>query len=320
MRLRTLLVLAGTAALAGGGAYVALAARGVDEPSNPTIVAAPQGPTNDRSASFSYTSREPVSFLCSLDRGAFVPCGSGTSGATTYPGPLADGGHIFAVEGERGGATGPARSWSWRVDTVPPPAPWFKRTPADPSTETSARFDYADAKSFAYECRLDGGAYASCGHHITYDDVLSGRHSFCVRAVDTAGNRSQATCFSWSVAVGTTSFSISGSTPAGEKLYPGGDPVPIDLVFTNGNQSPVRIESVTVSVTGTSAPGCPVDGFRVVQQLRATPTVPAGATRSLDDLGVPQSRWPQLQMAAAGNQDACQNATVDLAFSGTASG
>jgi hypothetical protein len=41
---------------------------------------------------------------------------------------------------------------------------------------------------------------------------------------------------------------------------------------------------------------------------------------SLQQLGVGQSDWPQLRMLDAGNQDACRNASVNLAYTGTATG
>ena len=112
---------------------------------------------------------------------------------------------------------------------------------------------------------------------------------------------------------------MTGSPPVGVLLYPGAPPVPINLVFTNPNSSPITIQSATVSVTGTSA-GCGAGAFQMTQQLTANPTVPANSTRSLQDLGVPQANWPKLQMANSGNQNACQNATVNLGYSGTATG
>jgi hypothetical protein len=73
-------------------------------------------------------------------------------------------------------------------------------------------------------------------------------------------------------------------------------------------------------VTGTSAADCAAANFTVAQQLAATPTVPASSTKSLQDLGVPQANWPQLQMSGSANQNSCQNATVNLGYSGTATG
>jgi hypothetical protein len=105
-------------------------------------------------------------------------------------------------------------------------------------------------------------------------------------------------------------------------LYPGGAAVPVDLVFTNPNGVPITITGVQVTITGTSAAGCAAGDFTVDRQLVVTPTlvVPAYATRSLSQLDANQAHWPQLRMIDNGNQDACQNATVNLAFTGEATG
>jgi hypothetical protein len=119
---------------------------------------------------------------------------------------------------------------------------------------------------------------------------------------------------------GATSFQIAGSPPLGALLYPGGAAVPVNLVLTNPNGSPITVQSVTMSVTGASPAGCGAANFAVVHQLTAQPVVPAGSTRSLQALGISQSQWPLLRMVDAGNQDVCRNATVHLSFSGSAQG
>jgi hypothetical protein len=103
-------------------------------------------------------------------------------------------------------------------------------------------------------------------------------------------------------------------------IYPGGNASPVELVFTNPNTSPITITSVTVTVTGTSAPGCAASNFTITQQLTAHPVVPANDTKSLTQLGVSQSQWPQLQMLDNGNQNVCAAATVNLSYAGTATG
>jgi hypothetical protein len=153
-----------------------------------------------------------------------------------------------------------------------------------------------------------------------YRGLTIGVHAFCVRALDTARNASGSRCSTWVVTPASVTFSISGNPPAGALLYPGAAAVPLNLVFSNSNPAPITVQSVTVSVTGTSTGGCGAAIFSVPQQLQATPTVPAGATASLEDLGIAPSQWPQLRMLDAGNQDACRNASVNLAYAGTATG
>jgi hypothetical protein len=113
-------------------------------------------------------------------------------------------------------------------------------------------------------------------------------------------------------------FTIGGT--GRDPVYPGGPDVPVDLVFTNPNAAPITVTGVRVTVTGMSEPDCHMAGLSVVRQLAATPAVPAGATRSLSQLGIDPSDWPQLRLADNGNQNACRGATIELAFSGTATG
>jgi hypothetical protein len=306
--------------LATGVSYAALGAAGGSSPARPRINPAPPKLTNQASATFGYWSKSPVAFLCSLDTGTFTACGSGKTGSVAYAG-LSDGEHTFRVKAQLGSTVGKPAEKTWTVDTQAPPAPTFRRKPPDSTTVTRARFLFTDAEpKTRFKCRLDNGAYVHCGHSLRYGHVTKGVHVFCVRALDKAGNTSAPTCTTWVVTPASVTFSISGYVPTGALLYPGGAAVPLNLVFANPHSAPITVQSVTTSVTGTSASGCGAANFSLSQQLQATPTVPAGATASLQGLGVPQSQWPQVRMLDAGNQDACRNASVDLAYTGTATG
>ena len=306
--------------LATGVSYAALGTAGGSLPPRPKITSAPPKMTALTSATFGYQSKPPVVFLCSLDTAAFTPCSSGTRGSLAYAG-LADGAHTFRVEAQLGAAIGKPAEKTWTVDTQAPPAPAFRSKPPDFTTLTSARFRFTDAEpKMRFQCQLDGSGYVHCGHSKRYRSLAKRAHSFCVHALDKAGNVSAPTCTTWTVTPGSATFSVSGGPPAGALLYPGAAAVPLNLVFTNPNSTPITVTSVTVTVTGTSAGGCGAANFSVSQQLQATPTVPAGTAASLQDLGVVESEWPQLQMLDAGNQDTCRNASVNLAYAGTATG
>ena len=313
--------LVGLVGLATGGAYAALSGSKTAGPATPKITAAPPKLTNQAHAAFGYSSTTPVDFLCSLDAGAFAACGSGTTGSISYAGPLAEGAHILRVEAQFGAAIGKPAETTWTVDTQAPPPPVFTKIPPDSTSETKATFRWGDAERKAkFQCELDAAAYSRCGRSKRYRGLTTGVHALCVRSLDKAGNASGASCATWVVTPAAVTFSISGNPTYGALLYPGAAAVPLNLVFTNSHPAPITVQSVTVSVTGTSAGGCGAANFSVSQQLRATPTVPAGATASLQQLGVDQSDWPQLRMLDAGNQDVCRNASVNLTYAGTATG
>jgi hypothetical protein len=286
-------------------------------PPTPSITSSPPSLVSSHDASFSFSDTETgVSFVCSLDGGAFKSCNS----PKKYTG-VSDGLHVFSVEAvdDAGNASGPA-SYTWTIDTTPPAKPTITSAPSDPSYSTTATFEFTVYETGAtYFCKLDGNAWTACSSPTTYTDLALGAHDFKVRAVDAAGNQGNETAYHWTIKkLQGAPFNISGS--ATSTLYPGGPASPIDLVFENPNTSPITVNSVTVSISGTSAALCGAENFTMDQQLQATPVVPAGSTRSLSQLGVPQSQWPQLRMVGNGNQDACQNATVNLAYAGTATG
>jgi len=116
-------------------------------------------------------------------------------------------------------------------------------------------------------------------------------------------------------------FSISGTIPSGQPLFPGQND-PIDVSIYNPNPEAITIASggITVSISG-APPGCPSGSFAMTKGLTAGVVVPAGTTMSLSDLGVSSSDWPIVSMIETGtNQDACQGATLTLTWAGTGSG
>jgi len=114
-RRSTLIVLAVASAFVALGITLAAGATSVPAP---TITSKPANPTNQTSASFTYTdSQAGVTFECSLDGASFAAC---PSSGITYKGPLADGSHSFKVQAVSGKKTSSAASYSWVIDTKPP--------------------------------------------------------------------------------------------------------------------------------------------------------------------------------------------------------
>jgi hypothetical protein len=151
-----------------------------------TISSGPASPTNQTSAAFAFTATETGStFRCSLDGAAFASCTS----PQTYTG-LTAGAHTFEVR-----ATDPAgntdqtpASYGWTLDTDGPETT-ISSGPGSPTNETGAAFVFtATEAGSSFECRLDGGAFASCTSPRAYSGLAAGAHTFEARATDPAGN------------------------------------------------------------------------------------------------------------------------------------
>ncbi len=187
-------------------------------PPPPTITAHPANPTNQTTGSLSFTDPEPgVSFRCRIDLSSYTACSS----PKTYSG-LAQGTHTFNVEaGDAAGNISASTSYSWVVDTTPPPVPVITSKPTNPTTSTTATLTFTDPEAgVSFQCQLDGGSFTGCTSPASYSSLSVAAHSFSVRAVDPAGNISASASYSWMIQQTTgVPFTISGNTPS--PLYPG---------------------------------------------------------------------------------------------------
>jgi hypothetical protein len=217
-------------------------------------------------------------------------------------------------------------------DTVAPPAPVFTKKPTNPSKDTSPEFEFADRDwpRVTFWCSLDSGMAQPCTGDTDHDgdrfvegelhlhNLSPGSHCFSVYARDEAGNDSPATKYCWTITGNSTAFTVSGSLTS--PLYPGVSE-PLDLTITNPGSSAITIAaggvgSSNITITSNQA-GCASSNFEVSQALTAAVTIPAGQTKSLSDLSVPQADWPVITMINTNsNQDACEGATLTLTYSG----
>ena len=129
----------------------------------------PADPTNSRSASLSFageddrTAAAGLRFECRLDGGEFAACSSPSEYSD-----LSDGPHTFEVRAIdlAGNVDGSPASYSWVVDTVAPETSIGDR-PSNPSNSRAATLSFAGeddrtaADGLRFECRLDGGEFAS---------------------------------------------------------------------------------------------------------------------------------------------------------------
>ncbi len=286
-------------------------------PPAPQLVQKPADPSSSDSATFAFADAEAnVSYLCQLDGAAYAACAN----PVTYK-KLADGIHALNVKArDAAGNVGIATALRWRIDTVAPPKPALTQTPANPSASASAAFAFADREAgVAFECALDGGAYAACTSPKGYSGLSDASHTFAVRARDAAGNRSAATTFTWTVQTATTGqpFAISGGY--GGLLYPG-KTAALALRVSNPNGQPILVTSLIVTIQpGSSKAGC--DGPRNLQIAAsnvssANPlSVPANGSVTLPSGSVSAPSVTMLNLAT--NQDACKGATFAFSYSGS---
>jgi large repetitive protein len=166
-------------------------------PPTPTITAKPANATNQTTASFSFTDTlAGVSFECALDTSTFSGCTSPQS----YPG-LTQGAHTFQVRAVSGSNKSAPASYTWTVDTTPPPTPSIIYKPASLSNTTSPTFAFSDSEAgVSYLCKLDGGSFLTCSNPVTYSGLAQGNHTFAVEAQDVAGNTSTPTAaYTWTI-------------------------------------------------------------------------------------------------------------------------
>lgn len=148
-----------------------------------TITAGPTGTVASTSAIFTYSSPEPTAtFQCARDGVAFGAC------PVQYTG-LSQGAHTFqvrAVDAAGNADTSPAAR-TWTVDTVAPTVT-IAASPAR-TNDTTPTFTFSTNEGGATtQCRLDGGAAATCASPYTTVVLAEGSHTLEVRATDAAGN------------------------------------------------------------------------------------------------------------------------------------
>lgn len=144
--------------------------------------------------------------------GTFLPATSWTQTPA-----LSDGTYLYQVR-TRDGA-GNVGIWSVSsapavIDTVAPNTA-ITSAPANPTTSTSATFDFkSNESSSTYERRLDGGAWQAVTAPETIAGLAEGNHTYDVRAIDPAGNIDpSAASYPWTIDSGDPETSIVFAPP-----------------------------------------------------------------------------------------------------------
>ena len=154
-------------------------------PPNTTITGGPDGPTNDDTPTFTFTSSETgSSFECRVDDADFSTCSSPRT-----PAALADGPHTFEVRAtDAAGNVDPTpASRAFTVDTVAPVTS-ITGGPDGPTNDNTPTFTFVSSEpGSTFECGFNG-AFSECTSPYTSDGIGDGEHTFQVRAQDAAGN------------------------------------------------------------------------------------------------------------------------------------
>jgi hypothetical protein len=152
-------------------------------PPNTMITSGPTGTVSATAAAFSFTSNEMnVTFTCSLDGGAMMPCTSPFSAMSMGQGP-----HTFAVAATdaAGHTDAMPATRTWTVDTQPPAI----QITSGPNGTSGPHVTFAFTVSEGTpSCAVDTAAPAPYTSPVSLN-LPAGQHTFSVRATDAAGNQ-----------------------------------------------------------------------------------------------------------------------------------
>ncbi|HLJ08367.1 MAG TPA: Ig-like domain-containing protein, partial [Acidimicrobiia bacterium] len=105
----------------------------------------------------------------------------------------------------------------WHFTSIPPPPvpnTFLSSGPADPSASPSARLTFSsDQSNAAFQCQLDGGAFAACTSPVSLTGLADGSHTFAVEAwtID-GGTDPTPAAVTWRV--DTAPPTVAGTVPA----------------------------------------------------------------------------------------------------------
>jgi hypothetical protein len=160
------------------------------------------------------------------------------------------------------------------VDTTAPTTT-FSSTPTDPSATASPSFSFNADESSTFECKVDGGSFASCSTGLVLGPLAEGSHTFQVRATDLAGNTGATVSHTWFTDL--TAPAVSLTAPSSGAYLSGSVAVTANA-SDNHDASPAVDLEADVAGTWTSI-GSPWDTTPLGDgsyDLRATATDAAG--------------------------------------------
>ena len=213
------------------------------KPPDTTIDSGPNGPTNDSTPTFTFSSDEAGStYECKIDDGNYGQCSS-PDDLTSMP----DGEHTFFVRAtDSTGHTDPSPAErSFTVDTANPDTT-IDSGPNGPTNDSTPTFTFSsDEAGSTYECKIDSGSFGSCTSPKTLAALPDGSHTISVRAIDPASNTDPTPA--------TRSFKVDTVPPTVSLSCP---PAP-----ATSTVSPVRCTGSWNDPGGQNASGIPFGGI-----------------------------------------------------------
>jgi len=164
----------------------------------------PVGVTTSQSATIRFQLAELGGTVeCRIDENDWAPCTS-VDGiwATMVVDHLADGSHTESVrQTDELGNISPVHSTApWTVDTTAPASPGISSNRLGTTNLRSASFTLTGEPGASFQCRLDSGSWVSCQSPKSFPYLSLGAHTVFARQIDRAGNVSDPTSISWTIA------------------------------------------------------------------------------------------------------------------------
>ena len=254
-------------------------------PPDTTIVTGPPAETVNTTASFTFSSNDPLAgFQCSLDGESFSSCDTPHLEENLLPGNRE---LLVRAVNDAGTVDPTPASHRWTVRPLPDTA--IIERPADPTDSRSARFSFvSNLPGVTFECALDDAvdslSFTPCTSPVTYDNLIFGEHDFAVRAVDADGNVDP-TPAEWG-------WDVEGLAPPVD-ITSAPDPV------TESRTASVRASPPTAATSSTSARSTAASS-RSASRRRSTTACRSARTSSASACSCPTRRPSRRRRSTSG--------------------
>jgi outer membrane protein OmpA-like peptidoglycan-associated protein len=176
-------------------------------PSGPTAAPAPL--SSDPNPTIAFTGEPGATYECRVNGGTWSPCTSPLHLTGLTDGPQT----LELRETDAVGNQSVVRTYGWTVDTSGPAAPAIIAGPIGTVAPGRAPFALAGEPGSTFQCRVDGGAWATCTASFDITGLAVGAHTIEVRQIDGAGNVGPAVTRRWTVAAAAPKPPVTADAP-----------------------------------------------------------------------------------------------------------